>query len=69
MGDGGGGGTKVFTSEELSQFDGRQADGRIYMALNGLVYDVTSGGKFYGSGQSRDPLRHCNVTECLIITK
>jgi len=41
---------KDFTVQELKQFDGTQPDGRVLVAVNGHVYDVTKGKKFYGPG-------------------
>lgn len=41
---------KDFTVGELRQFDGTQADGRVLVAVNGTVYDVTKGKRFYGPG-------------------
>ncbi|XP_015117787.1 membrane-associated progesterone receptor component 1 [Diachasma alloeum] len=37
-----------FTVEELKSYDGKGADGRILVAVNGSVYDVTKGRRFYG---------------------
>ncbi|XP_055370855.1 membrane-associated progesterone receptor component 1-like [Condylostylus longicornis] len=39
-----------FTVKELKEYDGKQPDGRILMAVNGNVYDVTAGKRFYGPG-------------------
>ncbi|EZA49922.1 hypothetical protein DMN91_012020 [Ooceraea biroi] len=39
-----------FTIEELTKYDGKGSDGRILVAVNGSVYDVTRGAKFYGPG-------------------
>jgi len=39
-----------FTIQELKKYDGNQADGRVLVAVNGHVYDVTKGRKFYGPG-------------------
>ncbi|OXU27563.1 hypothetical protein TSAR_000006 [Trichomalopsis sarcophagae] len=39
-----------FTVEELKEYNGTQADGRILVAVNGNVYDVTKGARFYGPG-------------------
>ncbi|VDL38969.1 unnamed protein product [Hymenolepis diminuta] len=36
-----------FTIQELSQFDGTGPDGRILIAVNGNVFDVTNNGKEY----------------------
>lgn len=43
-----------FFTEELLPYDGTGPDGRILIAVNGNVYDVTRGGKmFYGPGMRR----------------
>lgn len=39
-----------FTIQELKQYDGTQPDGRVLMAVNGTVYDVSRGKRFYGPG-------------------
>lgn len=39
-----------FAIEELSKYDGKGPDGRILVAVNGSVYDVTRGARFYGPG-------------------
>ncbi|XP_070139111.1 membrane-associated progesterone receptor component 1 isoform X2 [Drosophila bipectinata] len=39
-----------FTIKELRQFDGNQPDGRVLVAVNGNVYDVSKGKRFYGPG-------------------
>lgn len=41
---------KDFTVAELRAFDGTQPDGRVLVAVNGTVYDVTKGKRFYGPG-------------------
>lgn len=43
-----------FTPAELKRFDGVQ-DPRILMAINGKVFDVTKGRKFYGPGMETGP--------------
>jgi predicted heme/steroid binding protein len=40
----------TYTKETLAQFDGQNPDLPIYIALEGDVYDVTSGRKFYELG-------------------
>lgn len=42
-----------FTVQELKAYDGNQADGRVLVAVNGTVYDVTKGKRFYGPGKLR----------------
>lgn len=39
-----------FTLEELREFDGRSGEGRILIAVNGKVFDMTRGKKYYGPG-------------------
>ena len=41
---------KDFTVEELKVYNGTGLDGRILVAVNGSVYDVTKGARFYGPG-------------------
>jgi len=41
---------KDFTLEQLKQFDGQGKDGRILIAVNGIVFDVTRARRFYGPG-------------------
>jgi membrane-associated progesterone receptor component len=41
-----------FTVAELKAFDGNQPDGRVLVAVNGTVYDVTRGKRFYGPGKA-----------------
>ena len=39
-----------FTQEQLREYDGKGKDGRILIAVNGKVFDVTKGKRFYGPG-------------------
>ncbi|CAG01234.1 unnamed protein product [Tetraodon nigroviridis] len=39
---------RLFTEEELRRFDGSQEGHPIYMAIKGVVFDVTKGKEFYG---------------------
>jgi len=39
-----------FTIEELREYDGVKNEGRILIAVNGKVFDVTKGRRFYGPG-------------------
>ncbi|KAG7511038.1 hypothetical protein JOB18_038714 [Solea senegalensis] len=39
---------RLFTEEELSRYDGSEEAQPIYMALKGVVFDVSSGQEFYG---------------------
>lgn len=40
-----------FTLQELRPHDGTGPDGRVLVAVNGSVYDVTKGKRFYGPGE------------------
>lgn len=42
---------KDMTVSELKQYDGTQPDGRVLVAVNGWVFDVTRGRRFYGPGE------------------
>ncbi|KAJ0008709.1 hypothetical protein NQD34_016124 [Periophthalmus magnuspinnatus] len=39
---------RLFTEEELRKYDGSVEDLPIYMAVKGVVFDVTKGKEFYG---------------------
>ncbi|XP_027051502.1 neudesin-like [Pocillopora damicornis] len=45
-------GPKVFTKEELSVYDGTNPDLPIYVAIKGIVFDVSESKKAYGPGGS-----------------
>ena len=40
---------KTYTPKTLAPFDGKNS-GRILLAINGIVFDVTAGRNFYGPG-------------------
>uniref|UniRef100_A0A3Q2YD37 NADH:ubiquinone oxidoreductase complex assembly factor 1 n=1 Tax=Hippocampus comes TaxID=109280 RepID=A0A3Q2YD37_HIPCM len=39
---------RLFTEEELRRYDGNREGEPIYMAIKGVVFDVTEGKEFYG---------------------
>jgi predicted heme/steroid binding protein len=41
---------RAFSVEELARHDGRDAGQPLLMAVRGLVFDVSTGGRFYGPG-------------------
>ena len=43
---------RLFTEAELAKYDGSRPGAPIYLAIDGSVYDVTSGAKTYGPGGS-----------------
>ncbi|XP_067938989.1 uncharacterized protein [Watersipora subatra] len=47
---------KTFTAKELASYDGSKEGKPIYMAVKGVVFDVTSGKDFYGKGASYNAL-------------
>lgn len=42
----------TLTAEQLAAYDGTNKELPIYVAVNGTIYDVTPGGRFYGPGGS-----------------
>lgn len=42
---------KDLTVSELKKYDGTQPDGRVLLAVNCVIFDVTKGKKFYGPGK------------------
>lgn len=46
-----------FTVEELLPYDGNGPEGRILVAVNGKVFDVTAGKQYYGPGKIKCPPR------------
>lgn len=53
---------------ELRKFDGTQADGRVLVAINGKIFDVTRGKRFYGPGMSKLPI-HMHMSKFLTIVR
>ncbi|KAI9737605.1 MAG: hypothetical protein M1818_005609 [Claussenomyces sp. TS43310] len=45
-------GPLLLTDEQLAQYDGSDPKKPIYLAVNGTIFDVSSGRKFYGPGGS-----------------
>lgn len=44
---------RVYTPKSLVRFDGREgSEGRILLAIGGVVFDVSAGRSFYGPGRS-----------------
>ncbi|XP_028676573.1 neudesin [Erpetoichthys calabaricus] len=41
---------RLFTDEDLVKYNGQQDGSPIYMAVKGVVFDVTSGKDYYGRG-------------------
>ncbi|XP_075972646.1 membrane-associated progesterone receptor component 1-like [Anticarsia gemmatalis] len=41
---------KDMTVAEIKNYDGTQPDGRVLLAVNGIIFDVTAGKRFYGPG-------------------
>ncbi|CAL8297738.1 unnamed protein product [Arctogadus glacialis] len=47
---------RLFTEEELKRYDGSEDGQPIYMAIKGVVFDVTKGKGFYGKGAAYNAL-------------
>ncbi|XP_076442210.1 uncharacterized protein LOC143281117 [Babylonia areolata] len=39
---------RIFTAKEIAEYDGSDPEKPIYMAVKGVVFDVSSGKQFYG---------------------
>lgn len=42
---------KDLTVAQLMKYDGTQEDGRVLLGINGIIFDVTRGKRFYGPGK------------------
>ncbi|GIL51282.1 hypothetical protein Vafri_7313 [Volvox africanus] len=42
--------SRTFTASELSMYDGSDGDKPVYIAVKGIVYDVSAARDFYGKG-------------------
>lgn len=49
---------KDLTVAELKKYDGTNEEGRVLLAVNGIIFDVTKGKRFYGPGK-------CNIIAVL----
>ncbi|XP_071793609.1 neudesin-like [Asterias amurensis] len=57
--------TRVFNDEQLSVFDGSSPDQPIYLAIKGIVFDVTSGKEYYGKGAAYNALAGKDCTRAV----
>jgi hypothetical protein len=49
-------GTKRITEQDLKQYDGTDSEKPIYLAIKGVVFDVSASPSFYGpGGHYREP--------------
>ncbi|KAM5238475.1 neudesin [Ctenodactylus gundi] len=53
---------RLFTEEELARYAGAEEDQPIYLAVKGVVFDVTSGKEFYGQGAPYNALTGKDAT-------
>lgn len=44
-------GSKIFSSAELSEFNGSSPDKPVYLAIKGTVFDVTANREMYAPGK------------------
>ena len=54
------------TPEELSAFDGTDADKPLYLAINGTIYDVSNGRHIYGPGGSYHFFAGCDAARAYV---
>ncbi|XP_041352928.1 neudesin-like [Gigantopelta aegis] len=47
---------RIFTDSQLKEYDGSDASKPLYMAIKGVVFDVSSGEDFYGKGSPYNAL-------------
>lgn len=47
---------RLFTEEDLARYDGSEEERPIYMAIKGVVFDVSKGKSFYGKGATYNAL-------------
>ncbi|CAM9607970.1 unnamed protein product, partial [Phaeothamnion confervicola] len=45
--------SRTFTAKELALYDGSNAEGTLYLALDGVIYDVTAAMDMYGPPSGR----------------
>ncbi|PIK58120.1 hypothetical protein BSL78_04976 [Apostichopus japonicus] len=58
---------RVFTTDEIAEYDGSDPDKPIYMAVKGLVFDVTDGKEFYGKGKGYNVLVGRDATRAVAL--
>ncbi|ODV89439.1 hypothetical protein CANCADRAFT_27747 [Tortispora caseinolytica NRRL Y-17796] len=58
-------GPRVFTDDELAFYDGRNGS-RIFLALNGTVYDVSARPEMYGPGSTYSMLAARDATRAFV---
>ncbi|XP_047467206.1 neudesin [Mugil cephalus] len=56
---------RLFTEEELKRYDGSEEGQPIYMAIKGVVFDVTKGKEFYGKGAPYNALAGKDATRAV----
>jgi len=56
---------RVFSDSDIAQYDGQNPNLPIYMAVKGVVFDVTSGKGFYGPGMSYNALAGRDCTQAV----
>ncbi|XP_014253875.1 membrane-associated progesterone receptor component 1-like [Cimex lectularius] len=56
---------KDYTLKELKKFDGTGPDGRILVAVNGKVFDVSTAKRFYGPGGTYAEFAGCDASRGL----
>ncbi|KAG2500583.1 hypothetical protein HYH03_001352 [Edaphochlamys debaryana] len=60
---------RFFTPEELLAFDGSDADKPVYIAVKGVIYDVSQSREFYGKGGPYEAFAGRECSRALAIMK
>ena len=58
--------SKIFTKEELKQYDGSEGSKGLYLAFLGRVYDVSKGKQHYGPGGGYSFFAACDATRAFV---
>ncbi|XP_035692675.1 neudesin-like [Branchiostoma floridae] len=56
---------RIFTKEDIARYNGEDESQPIYMAVKGVVFDVTSGKDFYGKGAGYNALAGKDATRAV----
>ncbi|KAG2443810.1 hypothetical protein HXX76_002153 [Chlamydomonas incerta] len=61
--------SRIFTAEELLAYDGAEASKPVYIAVKGVVYDVSASREFYGKGGPYEAFAGRECSRALAIMK
>lgn len=58
---------RIFTNQELAKYDGSDPNLPIYLAIKGVVFDVSEGKDFYGKGAGYNALAGRDCTRAVAL--